>query len=273
MRLLSGFPEYSSVLHFYGLISYSSCNKLLPCKVVRWQQYVLRDLRVNSYRPTKLLTILFICDLFNDAASSLACSVEKTFLLTQNISNTIVLTTTSKTFPFFYLLSNPSHGSGVRLCSFCVLCYTVQQTPSDGPVFHSRRAKRFRKPYRGRSPIMCPVARDRYWHIPVHFSCRISCRQDVWENVVRTSYYDQVFIMTCATLMFYLVIFYFLFKLQNERLLTSLRQSAFIKTKALFITNTEHNFDRHRSNMQEVALWRHNLHVVHRIREAERTVI
>jgi len=60
--------------------------------------------------------------------------------------------------------------------------------------------------------------------------------------------------MICATLMFYLVIFYFLFQLQNKRLLTSLRQFAFMKTKALFITNTEHNFDTHRSNKQEVAL-------------------
>jgi hypothetical protein len=73
--------------------------------------------------------------------------------------------------------------------------------------------------------------------------------------------------------MFYLAIFYFLFQLQNERLLTSLRQFAFMKTKALFITNTERNCDRRRSNKQEVALWRHNLHVVQRIREAERIVI
>ena len=95
---------------------------------------------------SELLKILFICDLFNDAVSSLAYGVERIFLLTQTVSNTTVLATPSKTFSFFYFLSNTSHGVGVHLCFFCVLCYTAQQTPSDGPDFHLRRAKRFRNP-------------------------------------------------------------------------------------------------------------------------------
>jgi len=60
--------------------------------------------------------------------------------------------------------------------------------------------------------------------------------------------------MICATLMFYLVTLYVLFQLQNDPLLTSLRQFNFMKTKALFINNTEHKFDRHRSNKQEVGV-------------------
>jgi hypothetical protein len=88
-----------------------------------------------------------------------------------------------------------------------------------------------------------------------HFAFLVA-KTHLRENVFRTPCYDQLFIMLRATLMFYLVIFYLLFQLQNKRLLTSLREFAFMKTKALFISNTQHNFDRHtsRGNKQEVAL-------------------
>ena len=146
---------------------------------------------------------------------------------------------------------------GYHSCFLCVLCCPVQQSPPDGPVFHPRTAKIFRKPYNGTFSITYPVPRNRslQWVFlyTFHFAFPVA-KTHLWGKVFRTPCYDQLFITICTSLMFYLVISDFLFQLQNESFLTSLRQIAFMKTQALFITNTQHNFDRNRSNKQEVAL-------------------
>lgn len=99
-----------------------------------------------------------MCDLFHDAVSSLACSVQTISLLTQNVINTTALATLSKKLFFTSTCFRiPVTAQGYHSCFLCVLCVPYKVSSR-----WSSLSSEDRKPYNGTFSITYPAPRNRY---------------------------------------------------------------------------------------------------------------